>query len=569
MIILLIFSFLAGIVTVLSPCILPVLPILLSAGMAKGTSRPFGIVLGVIVSFTFFTLALKSLVDIAGINAEYLRFAAIFIIALFGLTMIFPWLGNLFARATTPIEEAGTKLQMQSQNIKSGFASSFILGIALGLVWTPCAGPILAVIITLVAFNTVNTVIFLMTLFYSLGAAIPMFLIAYGGQRMVAASKGLSKYTETIRALFGLLMLCTAFVIFMNWDIMFAQKALMYIPNIDIENNPAVMERLGTISGNKTPYVNAESNPNLLTNKGKAPELTGISQWLNSPPLTLKDLHGKAVLIDFWTYSCINCVRTLPYLTRWYETYKNKGFVIIGVHTPEFLFEKNPKNVEDAIKRFNIHYPVALDNNYGTWQAYSNVFWPAHYLIDQNGNIRQVHFGEGKYLETENAIRTLLKEPPLKKSEITSQFHATTPETYLGYQRAERYASDIRLKNDQAAEYESREPLTEDHVSIKGLWLVEPEYIQSMRNDNMLELDFLASKVFLVLGGQSDEPLTILLDGKPLPQEYYTRDMNSKGQLFVKEPRMYSIIDLKDQYERHKLTLRVPKGIQAYVFTFG
>lgn len=566
MIILLIFSFLAGVVTVLSPCILPVLPILLSGGAEKGAGRPLAIVLGVIVSFTFFTLALKSLVAFAGLDAEFLRIAAIFIIALFGMMMIFPKFGDLFACAATPVEEAGNRLQAQSRKVKSGFIGGFILGAALGLVWTPCAGPILAAIVTLVAFNNVNTTAFLMTFFYSLGAAIPMFLIAYGGQKITAASKTFSRYGDIIRRIFGILMLMTAFAIFMNWDLMFAQKALTYIPNIDIEDNPAVMERLSQLTGSKIVNVPEE---NQLADRGKAPEFTGISHWLNSSPLTLENLHGKVVLVDFWTYSCINCVRTLPYLTRWYDTYKNKGLVIIGVHTPEFEFEKNTQNVEDAIKRFHIRYPVAQDNNYGTWKAYGNAYWPAHYLIDQNGNIRQIHFGEGKYLETENAIRALLNEVPLKKGTEIYSNYPTTPETYLGYRRAERYLSDIDLKKDQSAEYESKGPLTDDHVRINGQWFVEPEYIQSVDDTDTIELNFLASKVFLVLGGQSDQPLKILLDDKPLPKEYYSDDMDSKGQLFVKEPRMYTIIDLKDEFGRHKLTLQVPKGIQAYAFTFG
>jgi cytochrome c biogenesis protein CcdA/thiol-disulfide isomerase/thioredoxin len=565
--ILLIFAFLAGVVTVLSPCILPVLPILLSGGAAKGSSRPLGIVLGVIVSFTFFTLALKSLVEFAGINAEYLRLAAIFIIAFFGLTLLFPQLGNFFARATAPIEKAGTKIQDSSEGIKSGFFGGFILGLALGLVWTPCAGPILAAIVTLVAINNVNSVAVLMTLSYSLGAAIPMFLIAYGGQKITHASRFFAKHAEGIRRIFGIAMLAAAFAIFMNWDIEFAQKALTYIPNIDIENNQAVMDRLKNLTGRKS--LPAEITTGELSDEGKAPPLTGITHWINSPPLTMQDLKGKVVLIDFWTYSCINCVRTLPYLTRWYNTYKDKGFVIIGVHTPEFEFEKNSKNVEDAVQRFHILYPVAQDNNYGTWQAYSNAYWPAHYLIDQQGNIRQIHFGEGKYLETENAIRSLLHESPLKEEkEIAKNIQPSTPETYLGYSRADRYAPDMTLERNQTSVYSSQNPL-EDHVSLKGQWLVTPEYIQSMDDNDQLELNFLAEKVFLVLGGHSDEPITILLDDKPLPPEYYTSDTNDKGQIVVKEPRMYSILDLKNSAARHKLTLRIPKGIQAYAFTFG
>lgn len=536
---------------------------MLSASAAKGHKRPLGIVLGVITSFTFFTLALKSLVELFGVDASLLRTLAIFIIALFGLFMIFPSLEIFLVRATTSVEEAGSKLQSQAEKVKSGFWSSFIVGLALGLVWTPCAGPILAAIVSLVAINQVTLTVFLMILFYVLGAAIPLFLIAYGGQRIIMTSKSLSRHSETIRKCFGIVMLLTAFFIFMNWDIAFSQQALKVIPNIDIEDNSLVRGKLSQMNPSRF-----QTNE-ILTNQGPAPALTQISSWINSPPLTLGELHGKVVLIDFWTYSCINCIRTLPYLTRWYETYKDKGFVIIGIHTPEFEFEKDKKNVEEAVKRFNIYYPVGLDNQYGTWRAYSNLYWPAHYLIDQQGNIRLVHFGEGKYLETENAIRTLLHESPLQEIVKKEKTRKVTPETYLGYERAKRYPDDLKIKRDIPAEYQSHIPLAEDHISLQGLWLVGKENIQSMQDGNQLELNFIADKVFLVLGGHSDEPITALLDDKPLAKENYSKDFNQEGQLFVKEPRMYTLLDLQGNYGRHKLTIKFPKGIQAYAFTFG
>lgn len=565
MYLLLIFSFLAGIVTVLSPCILPVLPILLSSGTAQGKSRPLGIVIGVIISFTFFTLMLKSLVEATDLNASILRSIAIFIIAFFGLVMIFPKLSGLFSRATRGIQNLGERFQ---SNASSGFWSSLTLGLALGLVWTPCAGPILASIITLVAFNQLTFTAFLMTFFYSLGAAVPMFLIAYGGQRVLNTSKSLSHHVEGIRKGFGVLMLFTALAIGMNWDQFFTQKALVYIPNVDIENNPAVIEQLSKITGNESPYAKSAQQTS-LSNSGKAPVLTGIVDWLNTPPLSLEQLHGKVVLIDFWTYSCINCVRTLPYLTRWYDTYKDNGFVIIGVHTPEFEFEKEKENVENAIRRFDIHYPVALDNNYGTWKAYSNAYWPAHYLIDQKGEIRQVHFGEGKYLETENAIRSLLNLPAIDKKLESSTSYRTTSEIYLGYARANNYADTISIINNQPAEYNFLPPLSEDHIGLRGLWQVEKENILSLDDSNHLELNFLAEKVFLVLGGASLKPITILLDDKPVIPEYFSKDFNAQGQLFVKEPRMYTILDLKGNYGRHKLSIIIPQGIKAYAFTFG
>lgn len=569
MVVLYLFAFLAGIVTVLSPCILPVLPAILSGGLSKGRLRPFGIVVGLIVSFTFFTLTIAALVQFTGVSANALRYIAIIIIAAFGVVMIFPRLSEWFAQKTNAIANLGAKFQGRGGG--SGFWSGFILGIALGLVWTPCAGPILAAITTLVASNKITAGAVFITLAYSLGAALPMFLIAYGGNRILTSSKTLAKHSEEIRQGFGILMIATAVAIAFHFDVWFQQLVLGYFPPVQVEDIPLVKKELAKLRGNSgtTFTQTTPSKPGELPMLGEAPGIMGIDQWINTKPLTSEALKGKVVLIDFWTYSCINCIRTLPYLKRWYEAYKDKDFVIIGVHTPEFEFEKDLKNVEEAVKRFGILYPVALDSQYKTWNAFNNSYWPAHYLIDRNGVVRQIHFGEGAYMETENAIRSLLNEPPILGHEVAVVRRPMTPETYLGYSRAMHYDSSIDLTHDKTKSYTFTGSLGDDKVALDGPWKVEPEKITAAGNGSKLELNFLASRVYLVMSGKSAEPIKVLLDGEPLPSKYHTADMDSSGGIKVSEARKYDIVDLKGDYGRHTVTLIVPAGVSAYAFTFG
>jgi thiol-disulfide isomerase/thioredoxin len=278
-------------------------------------------------------------------------------------------------------------------------------------------------------------------------------------------------------------------------------------------------------------------------------------------------LRGKVVLVDFWTYSCINCLRTLPDLGNLYDRYKDKGLVVIGVHTPEFEFEKDFSNVKKAVERLAIRYPVTLDNHYEIWKAYHNAYWPAHYLIDQQGNIRYVHFGEGAEVEMENAIRQLLMETPLTVPEVIVEHRAISPETYLGYGRADHYVMPITA--DVEKEYSFTFPLPKEGVGLQGKWKVGKEFIESEGDESSISLEFLATRVYLVLAGRSDRPLSVELDQKPLSKVYFTSDMNVDGQLFVKEARKYDVINLHKQYQRRTLTLHIPKGIQAYAFTFG
>jgi thiol-disulfide isomerase/thioredoxin len=454
--------------------------------------------------------------------------------------MIFPKLSNWFAKITTPIANLGQKIQ----GIRShqGFGGGLVFGVALGLLWTPCAGPILGAITALAAIGSINLTMVLMTLSYSIGAGAIMLLYSYGSAKILNSSRFLSRYTERIRQIFGILMVLFALILTFNWDMLINEKLSQIFPEIISEKNFNVEEKLRGISKRKE-----------LPENGPAPELTGITDWINSPPLTLSGLRGKVVLIDFWTYSCINCIRTLPYIKNWYRDYKDYGFVIIGVHTPEFEFEKNYDNVKKATVQFGITYPVAMDNHYATWKAYENSYWPAHYLIDRAGNIRMVHFGEGAYAETEKAIRELLNMPAIEIQEPKKLSRPITPETYLGLDRGHNY--QMSITPDKSANYRYAGPLGEDQVGLKGNWQAEEQYILATSDTSYLDLNFLATHVYLVLGGSSPTPLEISLDG------------NSYGSISINGDREYKIISTS--YGRHLLSLKVPKGIHAYVFTFG
>ena len=558
MITLLIFAFIAGFITIFSPCILSIAPILLTANTEHNYQKPLGIITGLIISFSFFTLSMNTIVQITGISPDIFRYIAIVIIIFFGLTMIIPTLGNIFTTLTSSIVRIGSRLEQQSTYVKTEFLSGLILGSALGLIWTPCAGPILATISTLAATNGITFPTILITIFYSMGAAIPMLAFCFGGNKIISSTTAIAPYMHIIQKIFGVIIIISALAIAFHADTFIQEKVAHLFPTITIEKNTMLQKELDML--NPTP---------LSLDKKNAPALAGITDWINSQPLTLAQLHGKVVLIDFWTYTCINCIRTLPHVVEWYNTYKKHGFEIIGVHTPEFAFEKNKNHVENAVKKFNITYPVALDNNYKTWQAYDNHYWPAHYLIDQNGRIVKTHFGEGNYVEMENAICALLNLPACKKTEKLPSHRPLTPETYLGFERANTYHSSLQIQKNKPANYQRAETLDSDQVSLSGTWTIAQDHAYSNSDDNTLEINFVANHVYLVMQSDTPQLISILLDGKPIPQKYYSRDMAAEGKILVSEPRMYELIDLKNDYGRHTLTLQCNKGITAYVFTFG
>lgn len=553
--ILLFFAFVSGLVTIAAPCIWPLLPIILSSSATGGYRKPLGVTLGIITSFAFFTLTLSYIVKIIPIDLDLLRLLAVAIIGFFGLTLIIPQLNQAVEGWVSRL--SGSVAGKASRNVQgAGFISGFITGAALGIVWTPCAGPILATIATLAATQAVNVSIILVTMAYVLGVGVPLFIFALLGQHVFTRSRSLSKYTGRIQQVFGIIMILTALLILTGYDRVLQSKLLDTFPSYSsfltkLESNNTVKQQLDSLrQGENNPSDVQPGKPiNTLdmptSNYPLAPDFVGINNWLNTEnnkPLTMQELRGKVVLIDFWTYTCINCIRTLPYVTGWYEKYKDQGFVVVGVHTPEFEFEKKTENVENAIQQYNIHYPVAQDNDYSTWRAYDNHYWPAHYLIDVDGHVRETHFGEGNYAETEQKIQELLKEAGKKTDTQTLNVpdqgpkgFRLTPETYLGSNRAE----------------------PNDYVKLSDDWKIMPEYIQSSPGST-ITLDFTAQNVFLVItppngGGTVD----VTLDGKKV------------NTITLDTARLYDIVKL-DKPGSHTVKLIFNNAdTQAFAFTFG
>ena len=554
MLTLLVFSFLAGIITILAPCIWPLLPIVFSASSSGGKRRSLGITLGVMTSFTIFTLFISYIVKIFPLNPNYLRLAATVIIALLGLSMLIPAWG---ARLEVLINNLLGPLQPKIKKEGTGLGAGLVTGFSLGLLWAPCAGPILATIATLSATQSVNIKVVAITLAYVLGLGIPLYVFSTFSTGLFKNMRQVNKYTGLIQQGFGLIIIVTAILIYTNYAQALQTRVLDLFPGYSrflgqFENNSAVQKELDKLAGRKAQVI------------ADAPEFAGIAQWLNTPsPLSLRDLRGKVVLVDFWTYSCINCLRTLPHLTAWYERYKNDGLVIIGVHTPEFAFERETLNVQNAVKQFGITYPVAQDNDYQTWKEYQNHYWPAEYLIDARGHIRRTHFGEGGFDLMEEAIRALLNENghllegPLSSVKDQTPRFERTPETYLGSWRIERFASPEDIETgDQVFSLPRDIPVND--FAYQGTWNVQSQFAQSGKGA-ALEFKFHADKVFLVAGpSHKGDKLKVFIDGEPM------NDIILDGQ------RLYNVLDLKGVIGTHTLRLEFPsEGTVVYAFTFG
>lgn len=575
MILLITFAFLAGIVTILSPCILPILPIVLSStigGQEIGKSRPFGVVVGFVLSFTFFTLFLSTIVRLSGISADVLRLVSVFVIAGFGASLLIPQFQVLVERLFSKL--AG--FMPTSQN-RPGFSGGLLIGLSVGLLWTPCVGPILASVISLAITGAVSFDAFIITLAYSLGTAIVMFLIMLGGQSTLKKVPWLLANTARIQKAFGILMIVTSIGILNNVDRKFQTFILEKFPQYgvgltkfeDIEPIKKQLEKLGGKEIKKEDM--GKPMFNLLSPKGtKAPEIIPGGVWFNSGPITLEQLKGKVVIVDFWTYTCINCQRTFPYLRKWWEKYKDKGLVIIGVHSPEFEFEKSERNLGQAIKDFKLPYPIVQDNNFDTWRVYNNRYWPAKYFIDKEGYIRYSHFGEGAYDESEKVIQELLKETGAKdvSSEINNpsyQIYAKTPEIYLGYERISNFASPERISENTLATYTTPTNLRNNSVSFDGQWMVMDEYANP-QNGAKLSLNFESKEVFLVMRTSgSPARVKVYIDDK---MQYFGID-NQNGFVTVDTDRLYKLIMLPSA-ERHTVRLEFEDGnAQLFAFTFG
>src|SRR3989344_1860140 len=573
MIFLIFFAFLAGVVTILSPCILPILPIVLSDSIGTGKRKPLGIVTGFILSFTFFTLSLSTLVKLTGVSADLLRNISVAIILIFGFSLLLPKFQVLMESLFSKL----ANLTHQNTNPNAGFWSGILIGLSLGLVWTPCVGPIIASVITLAATSSVNTETIIITLSYSIGTAIPMLIIMLSGRALFTKIPWLLGSSSKIQKVFGVLMILTALGIFFNLDRKFQTVILDTFPNYGIgltkfEDNETVKSRLQNL--NKTEERLQIMGKPLDQMSLSAPALIEGGKWFNSDPLTLEGLKGKVVLVDFWTYTCINCIRTLPYLKDWYEKYKDKGLVIIGVHTPEFEFEKNPDNVAKAIKDFEIKYPVMQDNDYATWKAYNNRFWPAKYFIDKNGKIVSTHFGEGEYDESEKLIQKLLAESGADISNMPVnnpdyEINSNTPEIYLGYSRMKGLASPERIKKDQVFKYTEPTKLSANSFAFSGSWIVG--YEGSFTSEgSTLTLNFDSKDVFLVMKpkDKASGQIRVLLDGKIVSEQFAGGDVID-GKVKVDFAKYYRLIKLPVQ-GKHLLKLEfLDSNTEVSAFTFG
>ncbi len=581
MLILLLFAFVAGLITIAAPCIWPLLPIILSSSAVGGKKRPFGIVLGIALSFTLFTIFLSLIIRVIPFDPDSLRVFATIVIAILGLSLLVPAFG---ARLEVLVSKLSGRFGSRSGERREGLWGGFITGFALGTLWSPCAGPVLAAIATLAATQAISLELVFVTSAFAAGVAVPLFLFALLGQKLLFANQALRSHIGRIQQGFGVIMILAAMAIYTGYDRTLQAKIYDAFPEYGsffqgLEDNKAVEKALEDFQGSQNAREKSSQDTQEVDSSiiGKAPEFVGISNWIqteNGAPLRMEDLRGKVVLVDFWTYSCINCIRTLPYVTGWYEKYKNDGFVVVGVHTPEFVFERKTENVKEAIARYGITYPVAQDNGYETWNAYDNRYWPAHYLIDANGNIRHTHFGEGNYEETEKNIQDLLaeagrgvQEKPLLDIEEKSSNRGRTPETYLGLDRIARFVSPERVALGKQR-YTIPASLKKHTFAYGGDWSLDGERAMSGEGAS-LDLQFVGKKVFLVMAPPEKGMATVRvsLDGA-LIADGSGADVRS-GEVAVDADRLYELVNLGDDGGEHRLRLEFDQpGIGAYAFTF-
>ncbi|HEY8646094.1 MAG TPA: cytochrome c biogenesis protein DipZ [Gaiellaceae bacterium] len=542
MLVLLLIGFVAGIVTAISPCVLPVLPVLLAGG-ASGR-KPLRIVAGLVVSFSVFTLFASWLLRQLGLPQDLLRNLAIALLFVMAGVLLLP-------RAALLLERS---LSFFSRLRPANAGGGFFLGATLGLVFVPCAGPFLAAITTAAARENFGGRTIAATFAYAAGAAIPMLAIARGGRELGARIRA---HAERLRIASGTVIALVALGLVFHLDDRLAQLTPGYTTFLQnkIEQSSSAKRELAKVRGGGQVLTAKPKTGGGLPDYGVAPALHADGDWINSKPLKLEQLRGKVVLIDFWTYSCINCLRTLPHLKAWDATYRDKGLVIIGVHTPEFAFEHVSSNVRSAVQRLGIRYPVVQDNRYKTWDNYANQYWPAEYLIDRNGHVRHTHFGEGEYPQTEALIRQLLAVSGKRARQLpdTTPTEAMTPETYLGYARIGNYTG-TQIVPDKPARYTFENNLISNALSYDGTWRVGAEKITAIR-DARLELEFQAKNVYIVLGGRGT--VQVLIDGK------------QTTMLRVDAERLYTVRASNTLASHALLELRFSPGVQAYSFTFG
>lgn len=573
--ILLLLAYLGGVLTILSPCILPVLPFVFARA-----DRPFarnGLPMLAGMALTFAGVA--TLAAVGGgwaVHAnQYGRAVALVVLAGLGLTLLSTRVAKWITR---PFVALGNRLSQRSTGDGDSIFGALGLGVATGLLWAPCAGPILGLLLTGAALQGASVQTTLLLLVYAAGAATSLALALLIGGRVFALMKRSLGAGEWMRRALGALVLCGVAAIALGVDTgLLTRVSLAGTNTVEQKLIDAVMPR---------PAVAAEPAPALdatLPVEGEVPSLGGATGWLNSAPLTPAALRGKVVLVDFWTYSCINCLRSLPYVQAWYDKYKDHGLVVIGVHAPEFAFEKDPANVAAAVKRLHVTYPVALDDDYAIWRGFNNQYWPADYFIDAQGRIRHHYFGEGGYAEGEDVIRQLLGDagyrnlpggyvqPGAKGAQEAAVADDRSPETYVGYARAENFAGGKETP-DTSFNYRAPGVLATDQWSLDGRWTVQAQAAVLDSPDGAITYRFRGRDLHLVLGPNADgKPVRfrITLDGKAPGADHGT-DTDAAGNGVVTSQRLYQLVrQVHGSGERvFRITFLDP-GVHAYAFTFG
>ena len=577
--ILFLLSYLGGVLTILSPCILPVLPFVFARADQPFVRSGLPLLLGMAVTFA----GVATLAAVGGgwaVQANsYGRIAALVILALFGLLLLFPSIAD---RVTRPLVALGSRLSQSAtggQSAASSFAASLLLGIATGLLWAPCAGPVLGLVLTGAALQGASAQTSLLLLAYAAGAATSLALALLVGGRVFAAMKRSIGVGEWVRRVLGVAVLVGVAAIALGFD-------TGLLTRLSLSGTASVEQKLldRFHPGGDMPSV-AMAAGGALPIEGDFPSLGGATEWINSPALTPAGLRGKVVLVDFWTYSCINCLRSLPYVRAWAEKYKAQGLIVIGVHAPEFAFEKDPANVRGAVRDLGIAYPVALDNDHTIWRAFKNHYWPAHYFIDGAGHVRYHHFGEGGYAESEKVIQRLLAENGNAVGDMNtvavdaagigaaaSGGDVQSRETYIGYGRGERLASTGGYVRGAPHDYVLPPLARLNDWGLIGRWTVGPESAASSRPGARIAYRFHARDLHLVLGptpGGRPIRFRLTIDGKP-PGADHGVDVDAAGNGRVTRQRLYQLIRQRGVIGDRTLEIEfLDPGVQAFAFTFG
>ncbi|HEX5338726.1 MAG TPA: cytochrome c biogenesis protein DipZ, partial [Gallionella sp.] len=556
-----------GLLTIFSPCVLPVLPFVFARSDQSFRRAGLPVLVGMAATFTL----LASLAAVGGawlvaVN-QYGRYVALALLLLLGLALIFPGLSERLMR---PFVAFGGCLQERA-DAQGSIKGSLLLGVAVGFLWAPCAGPILGLVLAGAALNGANLYSAMLLLVFAAGAATSLALALLAGGRVLGLMKRGFGAEEWLRRGLGIAVVIGVTVIALGWDTRFLSR-------FSFLNTAETEQQLIAKLGEQLGAVSAEY-------RRPAPSLGGATRWFNSPPLTNEMLRGKVVLIDFWTYSCINCLRSLPYVKAWDAKYRAQGLVVIGVHAPEFAFEKDQQNVEQAVRELGITYPVAMDNQYAIWNAFRNRYWPAHYLIDAQGRMRYESFGEGEYRETERMIQALLKEAHQGRLAAGDEFvqvtgtgaaaaaagMETSPETYLGYARQQNLASPETVRNDAASRYTAPAKLAPDQWSLSGTWLVSNESVALQAAGGAISYRFRGRDLHLVMGSRSGKPVrfNVTLDGAT-PGADHGEDIDAEGNGVLREQRLYQLIRQSGKISGRTFRIEfLDEGAEAFAFTFG